>query len=199
MNEYNDAARALVPPRPTVDWDKVSHYSFIEEFSLLQDTRNDIRSRTWARPEVREAIRTSKRIRRAQEEIQNCNREVRRVHTWIRDEELLFREVLARLKAERNELYPAVLDYCRHRRAANARNMAYIERIYGLLGFSGQKIPGLRVGAPRAKEAAGTHPDGGSESDALAVDDTIDLDLDEDEEPNEEVAAIVEYMGRLTT
>ncbi len=182
-----------------VDWDKVSHYSFIEEFSLLQDTRNDIRSKAWTRPEVREAIRTSKRIARAKEEIRSCNREVRRVHTWIRDEEILFREVLARLKAEQNELHGAVLEYCRHRRAANARNMAYIERIHALPGFSGQRTPGRRVGAQRPEDEFVVQSEGSWESQALAQDDTIALDVGEDEEPNEEVAAIVEYMGRLTT
>ncbi len=49
------------------------------------------------------------------------------MHTWIRDEEILFREVLARLKTEQDDLHGAVFEYCRHRRAANARNMAYIE------------------------------------------------------------------------
>ncbi|GBE83750.1 hypothetical protein SCP_0508060 [Sparassis crispa] len=39
---YNAAAGVLNPPRPTLDWAKISHYSFLDEFDLLHDTRNDI-------------------------------------------------------------------------------------------------------------------------------------------------------------
>ncbi|KAG1853644.1 hypothetical protein F4604DRAFT_1933044 [Suillus subluteus] len=35
VKTYNAAAAALSPPRPQLDWSKVSHYSFLEEFNLL--------------------------------------------------------------------------------------------------------------------------------------------------------------------
>jgi hypothetical protein len=38
VKAYNAAAMALSPPCPTVDWSKVSHYGFLDEFSLLRDT-----------------------------------------------------------------------------------------------------------------------------------------------------------------
>ena len=55
--EYNSAAAALNPPRPAINWSEVSHYSFVEEFSLLQDTRNDIREKQWSQPQIREFMR----------------------------------------------------------------------------------------------------------------------------------------------
>ena len=50
-------ALALDPPCPTVDWSKVSHYSFLDEFVLLQDTRQDISDRWWSKPAVHTTIK----------------------------------------------------------------------------------------------------------------------------------------------
>jgi hypothetical protein len=69
VDSYNSAALAMDPPRPTVDWTKVSHYNFLEEFVLLQDTRNNVRNKDWARPEIRATIKLYRRVQRAREEI----------------------------------------------------------------------------------------------------------------------------------
>ena len=71
VKEYNTAAAALDPPGKVLDWDNVSHYSFLEEFPLLKDTRNDITAKKWAQPLVREMIRTARRIDRAKEELED--------------------------------------------------------------------------------------------------------------------------------
>ena len=78
MEAYNHAARALDPPRPPLDWAQVSQYSFLKEFSLLQNTRHDISKAPWADPAVREMIKRFFRVHRAREEIQRCNIEIRR-------------------------------------------------------------------------------------------------------------------------
>jgi hypothetical protein len=54
---YNAAAMALDPPRPTLNWAKASHYSFLEDFELLRDTRQDIRSKPWAQPVIRATMK----------------------------------------------------------------------------------------------------------------------------------------------
>ncbi|KAG2353443.1 hypothetical protein BDR07DRAFT_1496245 [Suillus spraguei] len=38
MKIYNEAALTLNPPAPMLDWSKVSHYTFLEDFVLLQET-----------------------------------------------------------------------------------------------------------------------------------------------------------------
>ncbi|KAG6369144.1 hypothetical protein JVT61DRAFT_1403 [Boletus reticuloceps] len=38
VRKYNDAASTLQPPRQALNWSKVSHYSFLEEFTLLRET-----------------------------------------------------------------------------------------------------------------------------------------------------------------
>ena len=72
VREYNQAALAMNPTRPTIDWARVSHYTFIEEFSLLRDTRNDLHAKDWSRPEVRETMRLARRLDRAGEEVCEC-------------------------------------------------------------------------------------------------------------------------------
>src|SRR6202451_4895907 len=76
----NVAASALSPPRPTVDWAKVSHYGFLDEFNLLRDTRDDVREKPWARPAHRETVKQYLRIQCAHEEILRCNVEIRHLH-----------------------------------------------------------------------------------------------------------------------
>lgn len=35
VNEYNKHALMLDPPRDTLDWTKVTHFSFIDQFDIL--------------------------------------------------------------------------------------------------------------------------------------------------------------------
>ena len=191
VREYNAAASALDVPRPKVDWSKVSHFSFLEQFALLRDTRNDLSNKPWARPEIREVMRISRRIDRAREEIANVNREARRLHTHIRDEEILFRKTLIELKARGDPLHGALDEYCRHRRAMNARNMAYLEALYQIPGFTGDPTPGRRAGTTGELAA-----DSGlaSNRDELAEE---DVDDSSDDALCGEASAIYEYLAGL--
>ncbi len=199
VNAYNNAARALDPPRPMLDWSKASQYSFVEEFTLLEDTRNDLREKQWAQPAVRETIRTWERLLRAHEEITNVNRELRRVHTAIRDEEILFAAVLEDLKVKGTPLYGAVNEYCRHRRAANARNMVYIQATYDLPGFSGNPTPGTGVGAtlPTLVPPSRLQELVREETTAFREELAQESLLDDDEEVGEEVTALIDYVAAL--
>ncbi|KAI0349069.1 hypothetical protein OH77DRAFT_1507574 [Trametes cingulata] len=202
VNAYNAAARELSPPREVLDWSKASHYAFLEEFALLRDTKNDIRDKPWAKPVVREAMRLANRIARTHEEIQNDNRELRRLHTSIRDEEILFGVVLDDLKIRGIPLAGAVEDYIRHRRAANARNMAYIQRTYNLPGFSGIREPGIRAGAPLPSLLRPSHLESlvSAEVSAVAQDEAPEeQELIDDDDIGGEVSAIIEYLADLTT
>jgi hypothetical protein len=66
---YNAAALSLDPPCPTVDWSKASHYRFLEDFDLLQNTHQDICSKPWAQPVIRATMKQAQRIQHAKEEI----------------------------------------------------------------------------------------------------------------------------------
>ena len=188
------------PPRPGVDWERVSHYTFIEEFSLLQDTRNDLTGKAWARPDVRETMRMCRRVDRAQEEIKNANHEVRRLHTSIRDEELAFSTILAILRARHDPHLGAVEDFVVQRRGANARNLAYIEHVHALEGYTGERAPGRRVGGPEPMDIGPDTPDI-LQRDRTSVDSqdsAEDVLLEDDDEVNDELTSMLEYLASLT-
>lgn len=116
---------------------------------MLQDTRNDIREKKWAQPLVRETMRAARRITRAHEEVSAVNREARRIHTSIRDEDELFSRVVSDLAARDDILLGAVKDYVRRRRGVNAHLLAHLLRLYALDGFTGVALPGVHAGPPR--------------------------------------------------
>ncbi|KAJ3740705.1 hypothetical protein EV360DRAFT_57933, partial [Lentinula raphanica] len=87
VKAYNAAALALNPPRDTLDWSKVSHYAFLDQFNILSDTRHSVFEQPWARPVNRTLMKQRRRIQHAREEITRCNVELRRLHTSIVDED----------------------------------------------------------------------------------------------------------------
>ena len=70
----------------------ISPYESLAEFHLLRDTNSEIRGRAWARPAARAAMDQYFRIQRAKEELKRVKIEIRRVVTWIRDENRLLRK-----------------------------------------------------------------------------------------------------------
>ncbi|THU95263.1 hypothetical protein K435DRAFT_819798 [Dendrothele bispora CBS 962.96] len=111
VKQYNTAALALIPRRPTLDWSKVSHFSFLDQFNILQDTRHGLFEKPWSKTVVRELMKKHRRVTRAREEIIRCNVELQRLHTSILDENRHFIAVLAQLKS--SEMYGPVHDYIR--------------------------------------------------------------------------------------
>ncbi len=144
LNAYNTAASAI--NRPTLDWRTVSHYRFLQEFTLLNDTRADLRDKLWAQPVVRETMRRANKLARAREEIARVSDEALRILASIRDEELLFCAVLEDLIRGRYHLYGAVADFVRRRRRANAHVQAGLKKLFAHPRFSGSRAPGNRPG-----------------------------------------------------
>ncbi|OCH83864.1 hypothetical protein OBBRIDRAFT_815682 [Obba rivulosa] len=185
---YNKAALSLDPPRPTIDWTKVSHFSFLEEFNLLRETRNDIRDKPWTRPLVREAMKKSRRIARAREELQRCNVEVRRLHTAIEDENGQLHAVLDVLQKERHPMHGAVADYAKHRIRVNKSLLSCIGQIYKLEGFTGgSSVP---VGSDDTVESLDS---------TREEDDAEDLLDTEGDDEHGHIDGIVDYIAELPT
>ncbi|KAG1785411.1 uncharacterized protein HD556DRAFT_1435133 [Suillus plorans] len=198
IKKYNEAASQLHPPRPPLEWSKVSHYSFLEEFNLLRETQQDIRDKMWAKPAIRETMRQWLRIQRAKEEIERCNVEVRRLHTSIVDEDRHFTRVLSSL--EDSPLYFAVQEFCTHRRLVNSQLLDRIFQIYALPGFSGVASPGLRKGRVDL-DGEGDGMDGilvghEHEHDRDGDDETIEA-LDDEGDDMQDIGTLVEYLSDL--
>lgn len=70
----------------------------LQEFELLRHSRSgDVRDKAWAQPGNRLMAVKHYKLVRAHEELVRCQVETRRLVTAMRDEEILFDEVYARL------------------------------------------------------------------------------------------------------
>ncbi|EIW73883.1 hypothetical protein CONPUDRAFT_68205 [Coniophora puteana RWD-64-598 SS2] len=195
ITRYNAAAAAMNPPRPPLEWSKVSHYGFLDEFTLLRNTRQDITSRPWSKPVQREAMRSAFRVQRAQEEIERCNVEVRRLHTAIIDEETHFASVVARLRVEGSVLLTVTEDFCLRRSRVNRRLMDRITQIHELRGFSGEMTPGVRNGTADVRETTSGTASFRFFSDGNGF---VHEEDEFDEDPmSRDVAVLVDYMAEL--
>ncbi|KAF6759070.1 hypothetical protein DFP72DRAFT_806955, partial [Ephemerocybe angulata] len=97
LEQYNKAAKALKPPAPKLTWDQVVEYTFLADFDLLRDSRQDIRGRPWAEPVPRAIMHQWFKIQRAKEEIKRVKIEIRRVMTFISDEKAFLARAAASL------------------------------------------------------------------------------------------------------
>ena len=144
VKTYNAAASALDPPRPTIDWNTVSHYKFLEEFPLLRNTSQDLTGKRWALPAICKTMKQWRRICHACKEIIRCNVEIRRVHMSIVDEGEIFCKILTWSSAL-GPIHGAVKDFITRRTHVNIRLLQKIQKIYDLEGFSGMPSPGIKL------------------------------------------------------
>lgn len=193
VKTYNTAAAALSPPRPSLNWSDVSHYSFLDEFELLRDTRGDIRSRPWAQPAVREAMKQYQRIARAKEEIYRCNIEIRRLYTSILDEHRTFSIVIARLNEDSCPILGAVKEFVLCRRRVNNTLLVRISQIFELKGYTGETTAGVRKGSIPVDSHIGSI----FESEKSVVDEEEAEGVEPDEEDEEQLAGLVDYISNL--
>ena len=137
LEHYNKCAVAMRPSRPTLKWEQVIEYTFLSDFDLLRDTREDISQRPWAHPTARFALDTYFKMCRAQEEIQRLNVEIRRVITYIRDEERFLRACEEKIKIIHPILAHQISQRHKVHSQFNSIHMKHFRDISMLPGFSG--------------------------------------------------------------
>ncbi|KAG2360342.1 hypothetical protein BDR07DRAFT_1452022 [Suillus spraguei] len=176
VKSYNTAALALDPPAPTLDWSKVLHYNFLEEFVLLCETRQDIRSKHWAEP-------VSLCIEHAHKEIHHCNVESRRLHTSIVDEERHFAQVISKAKSVSDPLSGALEEFY----------------LYSLDGFTGCSTPGVSKNAQDAVQTSvDLQPLVDLEHQSVEANENNDCEgLEEDDVTAGEVGGLLNYISEL--
>ncbi|KAI6018897.1 hypothetical protein BKA83DRAFT_4464818 [Pisolithus microcarpus] len=143
LERYNKCALAVRPPRQTLRWEQVVEYAFLADFDLLRDTREDISQRPWAHPTARFAMDTYFKMRRAEEEIVRLNIEIRRVVTYMRDEDRFLRTCEEKI----GNIYPALAHQVSQRRKLHSQfNGSHLKRLHDIAmlpGFSGILHPGI--------------------------------------------------------
>ncbi|KAA1467688.1 hypothetical protein DENSPDRAFT_877519 [Dentipellis sp. KUC8613] len=98
LTKYNAAARTT--DRPQLEWKDVSTYGGLAEFDLLRECREDIRAQPWTDSRNRQAAVHTLKIERAKEERTRLNIEIRRLATWMRDEEQHLRTHITQLEPQ---------------------------------------------------------------------------------------------------
>jgi hypothetical protein len=143
INRFNAASSRLQPPGPAISWEEAVDYTFLAEFDLLRDARADIRQKLWAQPAGRLAMDKYFKTQRAHEEIARLNVEIRRLLTYICDEESELRQK-EREYSSSPALSLQISRYRQDRERFNKRHIQQIVKLARLPGFSGD----LSVGVP---------------------------------------------------
>ena len=144
----------MVPPKPTLSWDEVVNYGFLSDFDILRDTQDGVRSRPWTRRSYRLAMDRYFKILRAREEIKRLNIEIKRVVTWIDDEDQFLRKKEAEYR-ESDPLLAVQISRYRQRRSRSDDN--HMQRFWALAktpGFTGSVSPGVSIERKEARRAA---------------------------------------------
>ncbi|KAI6167271.1 hypothetical protein EDD17DRAFT_1773707 [Pisolithus thermaeus] len=113
LDRFNAAARACSPPCCQLTFEQVVEYTFLTDFDLLRHaTRKDISQRPWASPAARVAMDQYFRVCHAEEEIKRLNVEVRRIITYLCDEDRYLKACIAQLQVSHPPLaYQAQLHH----------------------------------------------------------------------------------------
>ncbi|KAG1743994.1 uncharacterized protein EDB91DRAFT_1236582 [Suillus paluster] len=173
IKKYNEAAAKLEPPQPTLEWSKVSHYQFLDEFTLLCSTCQDI----------------------SHKEILCCNVEIRRLHSAILDEQCHFKKVIGELEAAGSPLLVVVQEAAKICTLVNHQLLVCITQVYSLPGFTGNPSPGIREGVVAEEDPVNDDlephnemnvPHSDNEGDALEEDDLCT-----------DIGTVVEYISDL--
>lgn len=200
LDRYNNAAIAAFPDKPrTLTWEEVVEYAFLADFDLLRDSREDVRERVWSTAAARLVMDQHYKLKRAAEEIVRLNIEIKRLVTYMRDEEEFLTQKEEEIQLTNPPLAHQVAIYRRERSRFTALHIKRLTALTELRGFSGSLDPGTRLQPPSVDgdtemvdEAAGQDtPVDDCEMDAdVTMDGEGDSDGDDDDDQLEEEQAL---------
>jgi hypothetical protein len=136
------------------------------------------------------------RIRRAREEIDRLNVKVRRLHTLIRDEFILFRQLRARLQTANSPIVGVVEEYIERRERVNNQLLVFVFQLYNLDGYTGVKGASIRLGSVPPDDLAqdDVQPDVANEDEVMDA----EVDVLEGDEEQEALAHLVEFIPAIS-
>ncbi|KAK7016037.1 hypothetical protein R3P38DRAFT_3321519 [Favolaschia claudopus] len=146
INNYNEAASGLSPPRERLTFAQVIHMTSLAEFDILRDTRQDIRLLEWTQPARREAMNLHYGIQRSKEEISRLNVEITRVLTFLIDKHADYYKAIAQNLIINPSLAAELQRRWRHSARISTSICRQIASTSRMVGFSGTIFPGKRVG-----------------------------------------------------
>jgi hypothetical protein len=144
--KYNEIAESMTPPKPTLSWDEVVEYAFLADFDLLREGREDICGELWVQPAGRAAMDQHFKLLHADEEVVRLNIEIRRLVTYMVDEEVFLRREEDCLRGEGKErlAIQAGLLRMEHERFT-ALHMSRLVKLSKVPGFTGSILPDVSI------------------------------------------------------
>ncbi|KAK0229193.1 hypothetical protein EDD85DRAFT_957591 [Armillaria nabsnona] len=151
LERYNNAARALDPPRAMLRWEQVVEYAFLSDFDLLRDpgTREgiqEISKKVWATPAGRATMDRYFKIKRAEEEIDRLNVEIPRLLTYMEDEDHYLEDQCCRLKESSPALAHQISRYRQDRLRFYDQHHKRFACLSGTAGVTVSLLPGKVLG-----------------------------------------------------
>lgn len=143
---YNDCAAACTPPRPTLDAKQLLDYAYLGDFELLRHSRHGILDKPWAKPLAREVSVIYFKLERAKEEVKRLNVELKRLTTYMTEEEAFLHHHCLRLTSDDPLLSLQVHLKLTRFEYVNGLHRAKIATIEAMDGFSGDTSIGRRNG-----------------------------------------------------
>ncbi|KAJ3784218.1 hypothetical protein GGU10DRAFT_271867 [Lentinula aff. detonsa] len=136
LEDYNQAAAALNPPRKLLNWDDVLNYTYLSEFDFLRDSDTDVLSKPWAKPAAREALSELFKLLRAGEELERLHVEIKRLVTYMKEEEEYIRGMVRKVQNSDPRLAYQIWKHGHERRRFNEVHRLRLRSIQQLKGFS---------------------------------------------------------------
>ncbi|KAJ3720205.1 hypothetical protein DFJ43DRAFT_1134089 [Lentinula guzmanii] len=180
LENYNEAAAKLTPPRKLLDWDDVLNYTYLSEFDFLRDTRSDVRNKVWAKPAVRQAISELFKLLRATEEICKLNIEIKRLVTYMKEEEEYVSSVARNIQRTNAALAYQIRKYRDERRRFNSTHHKRLNSIQKLPGFTPINVHYFHPGVGLRRQTVQGHVEEGEME--LQADDNDNDDDDEEDD-----------------
>ena len=146
LQQYNDAAAKLNPPRDPLTWSTVLKAATVADFDLLRDMRTDIRSLPWTQPSRREATTYYFGIKRAREEIVRLNVEITRLLTFMFDTHTDYYCAVQRYIIEDPPLACSLSQQWQYQDRINESVVCKLVQASQLRGFTGKLSIGSRIG-----------------------------------------------------
>lgn len=169
-----------------MSWKDIADYSFLGEFDLLRYSRTDIREADWTKPAYREATTKHFKLLRAREEVSRLNIEIRRLCTFIHDEETDTLKVIEDLQSSNPLLASELQRQWRSRSAINMFHIFRLNQIEAISGFSG--VHGI---------GAHSCASGGSDIHEIITSEFLDADGLRQEEHAEEMEGIASFLDSV--
>ncbi|KAG1788181.1 uncharacterized protein HD556DRAFT_1245485, partial [Suillus plorans] len=125
----------------------IAEYSFLGEFDVLRYSRTDTRELDWTKPTHREALVKFLKLRRAHEEVERLNIEVRCLRTAIHDESAQMSTAISKLLHSNPPLGRELQKRWKLRSAVNSVHLFQLDEIESQSSFSGIRGHGRRIGS----------------------------------------------------